>query len=167
MIKKISEIEKVLSEAQIKSIAIYLSKIKESEKMEGTFTFANGKTKSGYSINNNDLSGEVLFSNSEEDAPISEFIESFKDNAWSSHVQRFIDKFDGQGRSIEYEYDEYEEFEEGNSDGCEYEARVNPTTITIVAKKRIELKFEGNDIYSLKKDKIKKADLIKIISKKI
>lgn len=148
----------------IKSIEIYLADIRERETINGTYVLENGDEEDGVAYNNNDLSGKIKFSNFDGDAPLSELVAALSENDWEQYVRQFIDNFEGPGRSIDYELDEFDEFQEGDSDGCDYEATENPAQITINSTdSSIVLALAGDGVYEHGKEMIKKTDLLKAL----
>lgn len=153
-----------LKKSKIISIEIYLSDIRERETVNGTYILESGEEEDGVAYNNNDLSGKVNFSYSDGDAPLSELVAALNDNDWVQYVRQFIDNFEGPGRSIDYELDEFDEFQEGDSDGCDYEASEDPALITInLSDSSIVLSLAGDGVYEYGKELIKKSDLLKAL----
>ena len=150
------------------SVKVHLSKVREREKMSGQYLLQNGKRIQGVSYNNNDLSGTLEFFNNDDDLSSEEFLQAFKENNWTSFVEQSIDKFQGPGRSIDYELDDFEEFIEGNSDGCEYDANIEPDYLIFNFEDNYEkFVFDGNGNYKYKGEVLNKADLLKILGKYI
>jgi predicted DNA-binding WGR domain protein len=151
-----------LKKSKISSIEIYLSEIRERETVNGTYILENGEEEDGVAYNNNDLSGKIKFSFSDDDAPLSDFVAALNDNDWVPYVRQFIDNFEGPGRSVDYELDEFDEFQEGDSDGCDYEACDDPAMITIhLSDSSIVLSLADDGVYKCGKELIKKSDLLK------
>jgi len=150
------------------SVKVHLSKVREREKMSGQYLLQNGKRIQGVSYNNNDLSGTLEFFNNDDDLSSEEFLQAFKENNWTSFVEQSIDKFQGPGRSIDYEFDDFDEFIEGNSDGCEYDANIEPDYLIFNFEGNHEkFVFDGNGNYKYKGEVLNKADLLKILGKYI
>ena len=130
-----------LSEQQIIKLSIYLRKVREIETMTANYFFEDGTEKEGNSYNNNYLSGDIYFSDIEaenEDLnnwgpfPMKDFIASFMENSWTQFMDESIDNFTGEGKSIDYDYDEFEDYEELDSEGCEWDADDHePNSITL------------------------------------
>ena len=53
-----------------------------------------------------------------------------KDEDWG-HVEESFYNFDGEGKSIDYDEDEFESFEEGDSEECEFDTKVDPAEISL------------------------------------
>ena len=114
---------------KLTKISVYFNRISERETVSGTFFFEDGTSKEGSAYNNNVLSGTIDFSNNEGSVPLKEFIQRLKDNEWTQYIGDFIDNFEGTGKSIDYNEGEFESFEEGDSDGCEWDAKQDPSAI--------------------------------------
>ena len=153
---------------KITKVSIYLYKIWEKETMPGTFFFEDGTSKEGYSYNNNMLSGTIDFSNEEYSIPIKDFIQSFKNNEWTQFISDSIDNFDGTGKSIDYDFDDFENFEEGNSEECEWEANKDPNEIILYfGKMKFALQYENSNCYLNNKTKYTKEEILDIIKKSV
>ena len=153
---------------KITKISIYLYDIGERETMPGTFFFEDGTSKEGYSYNNNMLSGTIDFSNEKYSIPIKDFIQSFKNNEWTQYISDSIDNFDGSGNSIDYEFDDFENFEEGNSEECEWEANKDPNEIILYfGKMKFALQYENSNCYPNNKTKYTKEEILDIIKKSV
>ena len=132
-----------LFEQKIIKLSIYLRSIGEIETMVATYFFKDGTQKEGRSYNNNSLEGDIYFSDIEaenEDLnnwgpfPMKDFIASFMKNNWTQFMDESIDNFTGEGKSIDYDYDfeELEDYEELDSEGCEWDADDHePNSITL------------------------------------
>ena len=148
---------------KLSKVSIYFRRISEKETMPGTFFFEDGTSKEGYSYNNNVINGSIEFSNNEDSIPITDFIEGLKDGDWG-HVEESFYNFDGEGKSIDYDEDEFESFEEGDSDGCDYDANIDPTSINFHFKdKEIQFDLSDDNLYELKGVKYTKDDIIKLV----
>lgn len=159
-LKTIEQIKK----SKIVSIQICLTDIRERETVNGTYVLEDGEEEEGVAYNNNDLSGNINFSASDADVPLAEFVAALSENDWEQYVRQYIDNFEGPGRSIDYELDDFEEFQEGDSDGCDYEACQDPTTITIATSNdSIVLSLADEGVYKHEKEIIKKSDLLKAL----
>ena len=112
---------------KLTKISVGLYKISEREDATGTYTFEDGTSKKGGAYLNNVLSGTIDFPN--QDGGFKDFIERLEDNEWTQYIGEFIDNFEGPGKSIDYEEDEFERFEEGDSAECEYDAKQDPSAI--------------------------------------
>ena len=64
-----------------------------------------------------------------EDGNFKDFTERLKDNEWTQYIRQFIDNFSGEGKSIDYEEDEFENWEHIDTSDCEYDAKKEPTDI--------------------------------------
>ena len=148
---------------KLNKVSIYFRRISEKETMPGTFFFEDGTSKEGYSYNNNVINGSIEFSNNEDSIPITDFIEGLKDGDWG-HVEESFYNFDGEGKSIDYDEDEFESFEEDDSEGCDYDANIDPTTISFHFKdKKIQFDLSDDNLYEFKKVKYTKDDIIKLV----
>jgi len=154
---------------KLTKISAYFKRVGEKETMNGTYHFEDGTSEEGCSYNNNNLSGTINFSNEEtrvafEHMPISEFIDGLKDENWASQVSRSIDNFEGEGSSIDYDEDEFESFEEDDSEGCDYDANIDPTTISFHFKdKEIQFDLSDDNLYEFKGAKYTKDDIVKLV----
>ena len=147
------------------SVKVHLSKVRERETMDGQYLLSNGQKIEGVSYNNNDLSGTLEFFNDDEDPSSKDFIKAFSQNNWASFVEESIDKFEGPGRSIDYELEDFDEFIEGNSEGCEYEANMEPDYLIFnFGKKQEKFVFDGKGNYKYDGEVIAKVNLLKILS---
>ena len=156
-------IKENLKGKKLNKVSIYFRRISEKETMPGTFFFEDGTSKEGYSYNNNVINGSIEFSNNEDSIPITDFIEGLKDGDWG-HVEESFYNFDGEGKSIDYDEDEFESFEEGDSDGCDYDAYIDPTTISFHFKdKEIQFDLSDDNLYEFKGAKYTKDDIIKLV----
>jgi hypothetical protein len=164
-----SKLDILFETKEFTSVKVHLSKVREREKMGGQYLLQNGKKVDGFSYNNNDLSGTLeFFNNDHDDLSSEEFLKSFKENNWALFVEQSIDKFQGPGRSIDYEFDDFDEFIEGNSDGCEYDANIEPDYLIFNFEGNYEkFVFDGNGNYKYKGEVLNKADLLKILGKYI
>jgi len=150
------------------SVKVHLSKVRERETMDGQYLLSNGKKIKGVSYNNNDLSGTLEFFNNDEEPSSEDFIKAFSQNNWALFVEESIDKFEGPGRSIDYELDDFVEFIEGNSEGCEYEANMDPDYLIFnFGKKQEKFVFDGKGNYKYGSELIKKANLLEILNNNI
>ena len=153
-----------LKEKELIKVSTYFKRIGERETMNGTYYFEDGTSEEGCSYNNNYLSGTIYFSNDEDHIPTAELIEGLKDVDWTSQIESSIDNFHGEGSSIDYDEDEFESFEEGDSDGCDYDANIDPTAITFYFEDN-EIHFdlsEGN-LYEVEGEKYTKDDIINLV----
>tara|TARA_A100001015_G_scaffold40156_1_gene44088 strand:- start:220 stop:723 length:504 start_codon:yes stop_codon:yes gene_type:complete len=149
---------------KLTKISTYFKRVGEKETMNGTYFFEDGTSKEGCSYNNNYLSGTINFSNDKDHIPIAEFIEGLKGVNWASQVASSIDNFEGKGSSIDYDIEDFESFEEGDSDGCDYDANKDPTTINIYFEnKEIQFDLNYHNLYELKGAKYTKDDIIKLV----
>ena len=149
---------------KIEKISVYLSKISEKETMFGIFHFKKGKSKEGWSVNNNALSGSLPFTQDSSGIPISEFIERIMDNEWTQYIPDYIDNFEGQGKSIDYEFEDFESYDEGNTDDCEYDADQDPSQISIFfAKSKIDLMLDAENQYSADDVQFTREQILSIV----
>jgi hypothetical protein len=77
------------------------------------------------------LSGHIEFHDENELLTLQDFLVGFRDNKWENYIEQSIDSFEGPGKSIEYEYADFEEYIPGNSEGCEYETSNSPTYLEL------------------------------------
>ena len=149
---------------KLNKVSIYFRRISEKETMPGTFFFEDGTSKEGYSYNNNVINGSIEFSNNEDSIPITDFIEGLKDGDWG-HVEESFYNFDGEGKSIDYDEDEFESFEEGDSEGCEYETKMDPTEITFhFGDKEVKFDMNYDNLYEFKKIAYTKENIIDLVN---
>ena len=147
---------------KLTKISVYLTKISEREDAYGTYTFEDGTTKEGDASLNNVLSGNIDFPN--EDADFKDFIERLKDNEWTQYIKEFIDNFSGEGKSIDYEEDEFENWEHIDTVDCEYDANKDPTEIYLhFGDKEIQFDLSDDNLYEFKGAKYTKDDIIKLV----
>ena len=89
----------------------------------------------GGSVNNNVASGCLEFEQSEESSYscADNFLglaETLKDKIWGKYEDQFAD-FGGEGKSIDYEYDEFEDYEHWDTDDCEKDIPVEPSHLDL------------------------------------
>ena len=112
----------------------------------------------------NEFCSLINFSNNEDHISISEFIEGLKDVNWASQVASSIDNFEGEGNSIDYDKEDFESFEEGDSDGCDYDASTDPTSISFYfGDEKIEFNLIDENLYEFKDVKYSKKDIIELV----
>ena len=129
---------------KLNKVSIYFRRISEKETMPGTFFFEDGTSKEGYSYNNNVINGSIEFSNNEDSIPITDFIEGLKDGDWG-HVEESFYNFDGEGKSIDYDEDEFENWEHHDTSDCDYDAKKDPSEIYFYFdNKKVTFKNTGN-----------------------
>ncbi len=161
---KKNNIKENYKDKKLNKISAYFKRIGEKETMNGTYIFEDGTTEEGCSYNNNYLSGTINFSNNEDHISISEFIEGLKNVNWASQVASSIDNFEGEGSSIDYDKEEFESFEEGDSDGCDYDASTDPTSISFYfGDEKIEFNLIDENLYEFKDVKYSKEDIIELV----
>ena len=114
---------------KLTKVSVYLSKISERENAWGEYTFEDGSTKEGGAYLNNVLSGTIDFPNQDGEVTFKDFIDRLKDNEWTQYIDEFIDNFEGPGKSIDYEEDEFENWEHIDTFDCEYDAKKDPSEI--------------------------------------
>jgi len=150
---------------KLTKISAYFGRIGEKETMHGTYFFEDGTSKEGCSYNNNYLSGTIDFANNEDSVPINEFIQGLKDENWAVQVSGSIDNFEGGGQSIDYDEDEFKSFEEGDSDGCDYDARQNPSEISFhFGDKEVKFDMNYDNLYEFKEITYTKDDIIELVN---
>ena len=91
---------------------------------------------------------------------------SFMENSWTQYIGDSIDNFSGPGKSIDYEFDEFEDYEEGDSEGCDYEADHDPSEITLYFEKstlKLDLNCNGN--YEDSTSEYNKKEVLGLIKK--
>jgi len=161
--KKTLSFDNIIDQKLIK-ISIYLYNIQEKETMEATYNFEDGSSKEGFSYNYNSLSGTIDFSDEDYSIPIKDFIESFISNEWSQFIADSIDNFDGVGKSIEYDFDDFEDCEEENSVDCEWDANQDPKEIILHYEKgELKFNYEDTDCYINNNKKYNKEEILSII----
>ena len=147
---------------KLTKISVHLHKISEREDAIGTYTFEDGTTKEGGAYLNNVLSGTIDFPN--EDGNFKDFTERLKDNEWTQYIRQFIDNFSGEGKSIDYDEDEFESFEEGDSEGCEFDTKVDPAEISLYfGDEEIKFNLVDENLYEFKDSKYSKEDIIELV----
>lgn len=161
-----SKFDSLFHNQELTSVKVHLSKVRERETMDGQYILSNGKKVKGVSYNNSDLSGTLEFFNNDDEPSSEEFLQAFSQNNWVIFVEQGIDKFQGPGRSIDYEYEDFIEFIEGNSAGCEYEAGIEPDYLIFNFEGNQEkIIFIGDGNYKYKNEVIKKVTLLETLSK--
>ena len=149
---------------ELTKISVSLHKISERESVSGTYFFEDGTSKEGVAYNNNKLSGNIYFSNNDGTVPLKEFVQRLNDNEWTQYISEFIDNFEGPGKSIDYDEDEFERFEEGESIDCDYDAKQDPSTISFYFGAK-EVVFEGRgDSYASNKTTYIKENIIELVN---
>ena len=126
---------------KLTKISVGLYKISEREDASGTYTFKDGTSKEGGAYLNNALSGTIDFPN--QDGGFKDFIERLEDNEWTQYIREFIDNFEGPGKSIDYEEDEFENWEHIDTVDCEYDAKQDPSAIYFYFGDK-EVTFQGS-----------------------
>ena len=93
------------------------------------------------------------------------FLLTYSPRSWVAQVEGSIDNFEGGGQSIDYDEDEFESFEEGNSDGCDYDARENPSEITFhFGDKEVKFDMNYDNLYEFKEITYTKDDIIELVN---
>ena len=163
-------------EQQIIKLSIYLRKVREIETMTANYVFEDGTEEEGNSYNNNYLSGDIYFSDIEAENhnlnnsgpfPLKDFIASFMENSWSQFIPESIDNFSGEGSSIDYDYDEFEDYEELDTEDCDWTHENEPVSITLFFEKT-ELTLDSDsdtDTYKNNKIIFTKKELLNLIKK--
>ena len=147
---------------KLTKISVHLHKISEREDATGTYTFEDGTTKEGGAYLNNMLSGTIDFPN--EDGNFKDFIERLDDNEWTQYIREFIDNFSGPGKSIDYEEDEFENWEHIDTVDCEYDANKEPTEIYLYfGDEEIQFNLNNENLYEFKDSKNSKNDIIELV----
>ena len=147
---------------KLTKISVHLHKISEREDAIGTYTFEDGTTKEGGAYLNNVLSGTIDFPN--EDGNFKDFTERLKDNEWTQYIRQFIDNFSGEGKSIDYEEDEFENWEHIDTSDCEYDANKEPTDIYLYfGDEEIQFNLNNENLYEFKDSKYSKNDIIELV----
>jgi len=123
------------NQATLSKIYVCWNQIDEREECSGLYTFEDGTSKEGGSVNNNVASGCLEFEQSEESSYscADNFLglaETLKDKIWGKYEDQFAD-FGGEGKSIDYEYDEFEDYEHWNTDDCEKDIPVEPSHLDL------------------------------------
>ena len=114
---------------KLTKVSVYLSKISERENAWGEYTFEDGSTKEGGAYLNNVLSGTIDFPNQDGEVTFKDFIDRLKDNEWTQSIDEFIDNFEGTGKSIDYDEDEFEDWSHHDTVDCDYDAKKDPSEI--------------------------------------
>ena len=114
---------------KLTKVSVYLSKISERENAWGEYTFEDGSTKEGGAYLNNVLSGTIDFPNQDGEVTFKDFIDRLKDNEWTQYIDEFIDNFEGPGKSIDYDEDEFEDWSHHDTVDCDYDAKKDPSDI--------------------------------------
>ena len=114
---------------KLTKVSVYLSKISERENAWGEYTFEDGSTKEGGAYLNNVLSGTIDFPNQDGEVTFKDFIDRLKDNEWTQYIDEFIDNFEGPGKSIDYDEDEFEDWSHHDTVDCDYDAKKDPSEI--------------------------------------
>tara|TARA_B110000003_G_C16648466_1_gene533097 strand:+ start:3179 stop:3940 length:762 start_codon:yes stop_codon:yes gene_type:complete len=171
-----SNLKNQLPEQQIIKLSIYLRKVREIETMTANYFFEDGTEKEGNSYNTNYLSGDIYFSDIEAENhnlnnsgpfPMKDFIASFMENSWSQFIPESIDNFSGEGSSIDYDYDEFEDYEALDSEDCDWSHEHEPVSISLFFEK-IELKLDSDsDAGTYKNNEVvfTKKELLNLIQK--
>ena len=123
------------NQATLSKIYVCWNQIDEREECSGLYTFEDGTSKEGTSVNNNVASGCLEFELSEEPSYscADNFLglaETLKDKVWAKYEDKFAD-FSGEGKSIDYEYDEFEGYEHWNTEDCEKDIPVEPSHLDL------------------------------------
>ena len=78
-----------------------------------------------------------------------------------------IDNFSGEGKSRDYEEDEFENWEHIDTVDCEYDANKDPTDIYLhFGDKEIQFGLSEDNLYELKGAKYTKDDIINLVKVK-
>ena len=86
-----------------------------------------------------------------------------KDGDWG-HVEESFYNFDGEGKSIDYDEDEFESFEEGDSEGCEFDTKIDPAEISLYfGDEKIHFNLIDESLYEFKDSKYSKDDIIELV----
>jgi len=143
---------------KLTKISVGLWKVSEREHATGTYTFKDGTSKEGGAYLNNALSGAIDFPN--QDGGFKDFIERLEDNEWTQYISEFIDNFEGPGKSIDYEEDEFENWEHIDTFDCDYDAKQDPSAIYFFfGDKEVTFQGSGNS-YVSKNIKYTKENII-------
>ena len=146
-----AEIADSFKNKTLKSIVAYLT-IMRNESVTGKYTMEGGEEAEGSAVNKTKVSGEVAFKE-DGDHDFSQLVE-FLSGCWDE-IEEF-DSFEGHGVSTEYEMEDFENFEEGDSAGCDYEGcaggEISPTKITLFFDDgdAVEFDAESTESYSCK-----------------
>ena len=71
----------------------------------------------------------------------------------------------GPGKSIDYDEDEFESFEEGDSEGCEYETKMDPSEISFhFGDKEVKFDMNYDNLYENKDIKYTKENIIDLVN---
>ena len=169
-----NKLKNQLLEQKIIKISIYLRDIGEIETMTATYFFEDGTEKKGNSYNNNSLDGDIYFSDVEDlvlgegPFPMKDFMASFMENNWTQFIQESVDNFSGGGDSIDYDFDEFEDYEELDCVDCEWDADdLEPNSITLFFDKSELTLDSDSDAGTYKNNEITftKKELLNLIKK--
>ena len=169
-----NKLKNQLLEQKIIKISIYLRDIGEIETMTATYFFEDGTEKKGNSYNNNSLDGDIYFSDVEDlvlgegPFPMKDFMASFMENNWTQFIQESVDNFSGGGDSIDYDFDEFEDYEELDCVDCEWDADdLEPNSITLFFDKSELTLDSDSDAGTYKNNEITftKKELLTLIKK--
>ena len=98
------------------------------------------------------------------DGNFKDFTERLKDNEWTQYIRQFIDNFSGEGKSIDYEEDEFENWEHIDTSDCEYDANKEPTDIYLYfGDEEIKFNLVDENLYEFKDSKYSKEDIIELV----
>ena len=147
---------------KLTKISVYLYKISEREDATGTYTFKDGTSKEGGAYLNNALSGTIDFPNL--DGGFKDFIERLEDNEWTQYISEFIDNFEGPGKSIDYEEDEFENWEHIDTVDCEYDANKDPSTLSFYFGDKIVTFDIKDNLYVSKNITYTKENIIDLVN---
>ena len=147
---------------KLTKISVGLWKVSEREHATGTYTFKDGTSKEGGAYLNNALSGAIDFPN--QDGGFKDFIERLEDNEWTQYISEFIDNFEGPGKSIDYEEDEFENWEHIDTFDCEYDENKDPAEIYFYFGDK-EVLFQGSGYFYVNKNiKYTKENIIDLVN---
>ena len=90
-------------------------------------------------------------------------MQGLKDKDWS-HVEESIANFDGEGKSIDYDEDDFERYDEGDIFDCEYETKIDPSTISFYFGDKIVTFDSSDNSYVNKKITYTKENIIDLVT---
>ena len=128
------------NQATLSKIYVCWNQIDEREECSCLYTFEDGTTKEGKSWHNNQSGGCLEFEESEESSYscADNFLglsATLKDKSWGKYEDQFAD-FSGEGKSIDYEYDGFEDedvvgYEHLETYDCEKDIPVEPSHLDL------------------------------------
>jgi len=142
---------KSLDGIKLTKIYVCWNRIYERETCSGTYYFEDGTSEVGGSYNNNVLNGCLEFDEEESRNCVDNFeglIQTLKDNDWLKYSEEFFN-FSGTGKSIDYDFDEFVDYQHENTDDCDFTVEDPPSKLDffISDENDRELAFRFNETY--------------------